>query len=404
MSTGNHVTSGSRSGQSGIHWHYPRPTQQADPRYSRYQGLTVPSHPLLQHVIGSIFSVANGRKDAWGDQDDTSMPPQYVVSKPSKRVFKSDVRISLAPPQGFDIADGGDQDNRSEAAITRANEESWRQVLGLNGSTVKVLMACFGLWFAETGGADADQSVQIHVNDILDRGGWKKHPHGGYRRIQKDAVVQDVLTLGNLRVKTELFYHEGTDSKSKKTLRVNGPFLHVEAVIETGVQGEERPRAFLIRPGAWVKASLGNSRQTAELPGVVLTYKTQQGVGRTSSRLGLYLPWQFRIRAFYKNNDQPFAVLTLLTGASMRVPTDSRQQARFRKHFDEALDNLQTDGVIGAWEYESRDEAHRPRQWFARWLKEKVSILPSKTVVERYSGIAQKAMRRANKRKREPRS
>jgi hypothetical protein len=108
-------------------------------------------------------------------------------------------------------------------------------------------------------------------------------------------------------------------------------------------------------------------------------------------RLGIYLTWQWRMRAHQANWEQTWNVGTLLDGA--RLPQEDRNRERIREQFEGSLDALQRIEAIAGWEYvwpegENLEEQLPRRNWFAQWREWKVLILPPDWVKGHYASIA----------------
>jgi len=105
---------------------------------------------------------------------------------------------------------------------------------------------------------------------------------------------------------------------------------------------------------------------------------------RMAMRLGIYLASQWRNRAHNESYDQEVSVKSLIDGAIITLPSSNPQ--RFREQFEQALDQLQADTVIGGWEY-ANDTELPIRKWLTHWLDWGVRIIPAGVVSERYAKI-----------------
>lgn len=326
--------------------------------------LTFLNDPHTHAVIRSMWDMANWRSGEW-------QLPQYRHD--GVRVY---------------VTDG--PDDKSETL-----DAAWQRVLELDDNTASTFLICIGKWFADTGGDNADlPKTSIHVADVLGFRGIRKHAHGGYRPEQKEEARRHILALNHIWVQSEEEVYEARGRK--KRVRVDSRLLEVALESEPGSDGTLEPYAFRIAPGEWARSYLGtHNRLTAQLLQPVMAYDPYRQ--RMAMRLGIYLASQWRIRASSRNYEQPWRVKTLLAGASLDLP--ERNLQRFRDQLENALDQLQEDGVIAAWEYE-RDSALPDRQWFPLWLDWTVRITPPQEIVEHYASIGSgrtKAIARAKR-------
>ncbi|HEX5505960.1 MAG TPA: helix-turn-helix transcriptional regulator, partial [Thermomicrobiales bacterium] len=107
-------------------------------------------------------------------------------------------------------------------------------------------------------------------------------------------------------------------------------------------------------------------------------------------RLARYLSWQWRTKARNSDYLRPYRVATLLDAVGKEVY--ARRPSRTRERLEQALDTLQRDEVIAAWQYDRWDEAATERHgWAERWLEATVLIEPPEVVREQYRGLERPA-------------
>ena len=370
------------------------------PRFSELPAIQFPSGMALPLVWRGVYAVSDGQTDLWTPPLE-GMPPTYMDEQGnSMYVHPGDGRALLTAEQA-----------------ARAMES----VLQLDDDVVSAAVISIGKWTADTGGAVAFSKdglpalpkTRIHVADILRFQGIKQHAKGGYRPEQKQKVVRDIRALNEIWItgKQAIYVQQGRH-RVHKEVNVRSRFLEVAQEDERDLFGQEMPYAFRVAPGEWIAPMLGEHYQMMGiLLRPVMEYDPRQGVGRVAMRLGLYLAWQWRIRASHDNFEQPWRVSTLLEGACVPSPARSDRKARQRliSYFEEALDDMagmstkpsrtrddaRPGRVIAGWHYATGDyEQLRYHGSFEEWLTWTVRILPPDEVRQRYARIAPVASKR----------
>ncbi len=264
-----------------------------------------------------------------------------------------------------------------------ALDAAWERVLSLDDSKVSTFLICLGKWMADTGGdAKGLGKTRVHVADILSFRGVKKHHAGGYRREQKEEARNDMLALNSIWVRS---IEQIRNARGKLEPRaIDSRLLEVAIESNPDLFGGMEPFAFRVAPGDWAEHFLGtHNRQVATLLRPVMGYDPDKQ--RLAMRLGIYLASQWRNRAHSENYEQPWKVETLLEGAFIALPINNFE--RFRQQFEQALDRLQDDAVIGGWEYVN-DMDLPLRKWLPIWLDWGVRVIPIGAAIERYAKIA----------------
>jgi hypothetical protein len=103
---------------------------------------------------------------------------------------------------------------------------------------------------------------------------------------------------------------------------------------------------------------------------------------REHKRLTRYLNLQWKIRTIRRTLQQPFKVSTLLNVMDISSRYNGVQ---IRDKFENVLDELQKDSVIGSWRYNEEIDENRvgKKGWFnSYWTKLNVVILPTEIVVK----------------------
>ncbi len=359
--------------------------------------LSFPSGMVLPLVWQGVYAASNGQLEKWTPPQE-GMPPTYADADGN--------RMFVHP---------GDGSTRLTAEQAAAAMEL---VLRLDDDVVSAAVIGMGKWIADTGGTVAQTAeglpilpkIRIHVADILRFQGIKQHAKGGYRPEQKQKVARDLRALNEIWVtgKQEIFVRQGK-RMARKQVNVRSRFMELTQEDDLDLLGNETPYAFRVAPGEWIAPMLGEYyRLMAILLRPVMGYDPRQGMGRVAMRLGLYLAWQWRIRASHGNFEQPWHVRTLLEGACIPVPpkTDRKARQRLIQYFESALDHMagthdpehpevsEPKRVITSWQYEQGDYAAlRYHGAFEEWLAWTVRIVPPHEVLQRYARIAPAAAR-----------
>jgi hypothetical protein len=144
--------------------------------------------------------------------------------------------------------------------------------------------------------------------------------------------------------------------------------------------------AWRLRPGdVFAKFLFGPGRQTAMLSQKALNYDPYRQ--KWEKRLTRYLAWIWRISS--GRTQEGLLVQTLIAAAGMTI--DKNRPSRTRERLEEALDRLQEDRVITAWQYENIDEnIANTRGWWRTWADCKILITAPMGLTERYKKIKEK--------------
>lgn len=316
--------------------------------------------PHTLAFIRGAWKAANGQTSAW---QRTDYAPPYYADETGVHVYMQE----------------GGQFNPTTRDL------DWQRVLDLDDNKVSTFLICIGKWLADTGGQEKQiTKTRVHVADILGFRGIQKHHKGGYRREHKEEARRDILALNSIWVRSRDTVYERPGKP--KVIGVQSRLLEVAIESQADVFGVEEPYAFRIAPGEWAKGYLGrHNRWVALLLRPVMQYDPYRQ--RLPMRLGLYLFSQWRIRASYDNYEQTWAARTLIDGAQIPLPTESKNYSRFRDQFEAALDRLQADGALVDWDYQ-RDSDLPARGWWDQWLGWHVRITPPAAVIEQYQAFA----------------
>jgi DNA-binding XRE family transcriptional regulator len=239
--------------------------------------------------------------------------------------------------------------------------------------------------------ADVDELLAMRGLQAKQGGQGRR---GGYEPEQRAAMLQAVAHIQNLWLTMsaiEVYEPSGTRSRSRQR-RPTQQVIHSRAFTMTDLFGQIRldggmdVQKFIFRPGkVFAHFLFGPGRQSALLSARALAYDPYRQTWE--KRLARYLSYQWRCRAHNGDYLQPFRVLTLLEAAGAEL--DMRKPSRTREHLEKALDTLQQDRVIAAWQYDRWEETLATRRgWAHHWLQATILIEPPDSIRTTYQRLA----------------
>jgi DNA-binding XRE family transcriptional regulator len=272
--------------------------------------------------------------------------------------------------------------------VERWTQLMWRQRGELADLDADTLDALSALWLYQA--RDANAAAVANVDDLLRLRGLSRHlggqgRRGGYRARQRTQMLQSLTHIQNLwltMATLETYDGESTPTKPrqrKPTTRViqSRAFVITDLLGQLRLDGFVDVEKFIFRPGEVFAHFLsGPGRQTALLSAKALAYDPYRQTWE--KRLTRYLSWQWRCAAHAGDYLQPFAVTTLLTAVGH--PVNLRRLTWQRTRLEKALDTIQHDGVMAAWQY---------AQEHADWPKSTVLIEPPDAIREQYQHLEQ---------------
>lgn len=266
-------------------------------------------------------------------------------------------------------------------------EEMWRQRSELSDLDADVLDGMMAAWISRSV-ADPQRLALVGVDELLELRGVKKNlggdgRRGGYREKQRATIVRAVghlqniwVDMGVMEVPVRTGHGRGTKMMEK---RVSSHLVSVEDVTRPAqprIDAPDEIDGFVFRPGRAISIFLDDvGRQVTLLAAQALRYHPERQTWE--KRLARTLSWRWRVRARKPDGySQPYKVGQLLRFADETV--NERRPLRTRERLERALDTLERDGVIAAWEYERFcDPLEAPRQgWVGEWLASTVVIEP----------------------------
>jgi hypothetical protein len=236
----------------------------------------------------------------------------------------------------------------------------------------------------------AEDFVTITVSELLAMRGFTKKRNGrgqpgGYKRSQREQAVRSIVHLQNVWLN---LFEFGIDRKRQFTpSAIQERAIKIKESGQLNLEGDLDLRSFTFRPGIlFSNYLLGPGRQIALLAARALTYSPCAQC--YEKRLARYLSWQWRIKASRSDYLVPYHLETLLKAISLEM--DRRFPGRTRSRLERALDTLERDGVVRAWQYQLDRTQGRKVHWANEWLQSTVLIEPPELIFDRYQKIGQK--------------
>lgn len=266
-------------------------------------------------------------------------------------------------------------------------EEMWKQRSELSDLDADVLDGMMAAWIARSV-ANPQRLAHVGIDELLELRGVKRNPggggrRGGFRDKQRAAVVRAVghlqniwVDMGVMEIPTPTGRGKGTKKVEK---RVSSHLVSIEDVtrpVQPRLDAPDEIDGFVFRPGGAISMFLDAvGRQVTLLAAQALRYHPERQTWE--KRLARTLSWRWRLRARQPDGySQPYKVSQLIRFADETV--NERYPLKTRERLERALDALERDGVIAAWEYERfHDRLEDSRKgWVARWLASTVTIEP----------------------------
>jgi hypothetical protein len=270
--------------------------------------------------------------------------------------------------------------------LERWTQLMWRQRGELSDLDADTLDALSALWLYQA--TDPNDNAVANVDDLLTmrslnrkRGGSGRR--GGYMPHQRTAMLQSLARIQNLWLNmAELETYDGDDTRRGKRRRtprkraiLSRAFVMKDLMGQVRLDGFIDVEQFIFQPGTVFAHFLtGPGRQTALLSAKALQYDPYRQAWE--KRLTRYLSWQWRCEARHGNYLQPMRIKTLLEAVGQHV--NQRRLARQRARLEKALDTIQEDQVIAAWQY-AKEAAY--------WPDSTVLIEPPDRIREQYQHL-----------------
>jgi hypothetical protein len=209
---------------------------------------------------------------------------------------------------------------------------------------------------------------------------------GGYREHQKKEIQQKIDALSYTWVTVEEMEVVEVVKGKRKVSKWRGESKAIALTSRFGQvrsDGSTDAFAWRLRPGdVFARFLFGPGRQTALLSQRALNYDPYRQ--KWEKRLARYLAWIWRISS--GRTQEGLLVKTLLDAVNINI--DKNRPARTRERLEEALDKLQADQVITAWQYENINEnLLAKRGWWRDWLDCKILITAPVSIRDQYKKI-----------------
>jgi DNA-binding XRE family transcriptional regulator len=197
--------------------------------------------------------------------------------------------------------------------------------------------------------------------------------------LQSLSHIQNLwLTMATLETYDGDAARPGTRRRKPTTRAIQSrAFVITDLLGQLRLDGFVDVEKFIFRPGeVFAHFLAGPGRQTALLSAKALAYDPYRQTWE--KRLTRYLSWQWRCEARTGDYLQPFAVTTLLTAVGH--PVNRRRLTWQRARLEKALDTIQHDQVLAAWQY---------AQEHVDWPKSTILIEPPDAIREQYQHLEQ---------------
>ena len=272
--------------------------------------------------------------------------------------------------------------------------QALKQIRQLSESTVLTGRILLGLWNIRRHNHHVSKngSVAVLLEEILQWQGIQKHSRvahpgtskrytDGYRTEQKQRVIQDLMLLASCNVR-------GTSTITVKgksaAIEVDGPYMRYSVVSRKTGPSEKSIIGFLVSPGDWISTYEQHHHQyLAEVDSQIFKLNPQND--RYALRLALYLTERWREQVQEGSFSTPIAMSDLLA-ASMIAVDERHLTVRFIPRIEEALDQLETMGVIGRQACLTPIDKTQAR-WGKEWLASRWEILPPLELIREYQEI-----------------
>lgn len=241
----------------------------------------------------------------------------------------------------------------------------WTQLSQLSDQDVDTLDLVSHIWMRHA--RSPSDRVAINIDDLIgSRGVQRKKSgkwRGGYETEYREAALMSLVRLGNL-------WLEIRDPRNEKKVLQSRAFVITDRMGQRRVDGSMDVTTVLVTPGiALGSFLLGPGRQVSQLSAKALSYDPMRQ--SAEKRLARYLAWQWRCGASGGAFVRSFRVRGLIL---KEIGLNVSRPQRGLERFEDALDRLQEDGVIAAWQYEDWDGPPTRQGWLDRWLDAKVII------------------------------
>ncbi len=265
----------------------------------------------------------------------------------------------------------------------------WRQREELSDLDADALDALSAIWLSQARSINDDAVAD--VDELLAMRGIQPKKsgqgrRGGYMPEQRAQMLQALSHIQNIWLDmAEVDAYEDTGKGKKRRTKQaiqSRPFVITDRMGQVRLDGYMDVQKFIFKPGkVFARFLMRQGRQTALLSAKALHFDPYRQ--KWEKRLARYLSWQWRNQAYNGQYMQPYRVATLLEAAGEAI--DKNAPSRTRDRLEKALDTLQSEGVIGAWQYDRwNEDAAGKRGWAKRWEQATVLIEPPDEIRDHY--------------------
>lgn len=267
---------------------------------------------------------------------------------------------------------------------------AWEQAKNISELDVDVFDALCSFFISN---ANHQQDVvEIKLQDLLVIRGIKAKKsgngrRGGYEATQIRQILNSLSKIQNIWTDFNevTIYKKG---KAQKIALSGRTFIFLDKYNQATdiVEHDLTESIYFTVSKVFSEFLSGSGRQIALLPIEVLEYNPHQE--KWEKKIARYLTWRWRTQARKSDYQQPYKIGTLLEVIGIKI--NKRAPSRTRERFEQALDRLQDDQLIAAWEYLDWDETIAESYGWARlWENTRIVITPPETIKKQYQSIAQ---------------
>lgn len=354
--------------------------------------LIVASHPV--QAIIAAYSNAQSGASQWKPSVSTSLPT-YTHEKEA-----GTTQVLIRP------------DDPETSLDPTTIQSLWEQVRNLSDIDGDVLLTMIAQTIATQ--HDEKDCVWITSKSILDYRGIqpiKKKVNGRYRRAghrQEDlsGVASCIARMSNTWIRVEQWIEEDINQASRKrrSKRQQGKpekylytrdsrlIIVMDIIHQHELQrdteaegGEVVPRvplavAWRYQLGAWLDPFLQEAnREVAWLLKQVLSYDPYHELWE--KRLARYFTFHMRMNVEKGGTTINREIGRLIEELSL--PVNRRDPEKTRQRFEKALNRLEVDGIISAWEYHGDNPKLPLRRWLETWLASSVQVTTASLTPDR---------------------
>ncbi len=261
----------------------------------------------------------------------------------------------------------------------------WQQREKLSDLDADALDALSALWLSQAR-SPQDRAV-ADVDGLLTMRGIQPRARDngrrvGFRSSQRSEMHQALAHVQNLWITIATL--DDPDGVTTRALQSRAFVITDRYGVTDKTGAMVDMERFVFQPGrVFAQFLMGPGQQTALLSAKALHYDTYRQTWE--KRLARFLSWQWRVGG--DERAQPYRVGALLDACGVQI--NGRFPHRTRERLEQALDTLQNDGVIAAWQYRGWDEATtQQRRWAEVWRAGTLLIAPPASVVAYYEAAA----------------